>query len=135
MHNLTSLVEKRTTAVTGAMNFLDSDGISGNQYELVSRDDGKLYPKSVQRYEQYRVAFHQAHKVVVKSIGVWERTYKSGKIVKYTSIFYLHFLTKFPSEYDWKFAFSAMTVPARTLTFLSERGRAMLEAKGLHVEK
>ena len=81
------------------------------------------------------MAFHQAHKVVVKSVGVWERTYKSGKIVKYTCNLYLHFLTKFPSEYDRKFAFSATTVPARTLTFLPERGRAMLEAKGLHVEK
>ena len=86
-YNLTSQVEKRTTAATGAMNFLDSDRISGNQYELVSRDDGKLCPKSVQRCEQCRVAFHQVDKVVVKSVGVRERTDKSGKIVKYTGIF------------------------------------------------
>ena len=117
------------------MNFLDPDRISGNQYELVSRDDGKLCPKSVQRCEQCRVAFHQADKVVVKSVGVRERTDKSGKIVKYTGNLYLHFLTKCLSEYDQKFAFSAITVPARTLTFLPEGGRAMLEAKGLHVEK
>ena len=69
------------------MNFLDPDRISGNQYELVSRDDGKLCPKSVQHCEQCRVAFHQADKVVVKSVGVRERTDKSGKIVKYTGIF------------------------------------------------
>ena len=104
------------------MNFLDPDRISGNQYELVSRDDGKLCPKSVLRCEQCRVAFHQADKVVFKSVGVQERTDKSGK-------------TKCLSEYDQKFAFSALTVPARTLTFLPEGGRAMLEAKGLHVEK
>ena len=34
-------MEKRPTAATGAANFLDRDRISGNQYELVSRDDGK----------------------------------------------------------------------------------------------
>ena len=76
------------------MNFLDPDRISGNQYELVSRDDGKLCPKSVQRCAQCRVAFHQADKVVVKSVGVRERTDRSGKIVKYTGNLYLHFLTK-----------------------------------------
>ena len=118
------------------MNFLDPDRISGNQYELVSRDDGKLCPKSVQRCEQCRMAFHQADKVVVKSVGVRvQRTDKSGKIVKYTGNLYLHFLTKCLSEYDRKFAFSAITVPTRTLKFLPEGGRAMLGAKGLHVEK
>ena len=81
------------------------------------------------------MAFHQADKVVVKSVGVRERTDKAGKLVKYTGNLYLHFLTKYLSEYDQKFAFSAITVPARTLIFLSEGGRAMLEAKGLHVEK
>ena len=80
------------------------------------------------------MAFHQADNVVVKSVGVRERTDESGKIVKHTGNRYLHFLTKCLSEYDLKFAFSAITVPARTLTFLPEGGRAMLEAKGLHVE-
>ena len=116
------------------MNFLDPDRISGNQYELVSRDDGKLCPKSVQRCEQCRVAFHQADNVVVKSVGVRESTDESGKLVKHTGNLYLHFLTKCLSEYDLKFAFSAITVPARTLTFLPEGGRAMLEANGLHLE-
>ncbi|RMX57773.1 hypothetical protein pdam_00006752 [Pocillopora damicornis] len=128
-------VEKSTNAATEAMNFLDPDRISGNQYELVSRDDEKLCPKSVQRCEQCRVAFHQADKVVVKSVRVRERTDKSGKTVKYTGNLYLHFLTKCLSEYDQKFAFSAITVPTRTLTFLPEGGRAILEAKGLYVEK
>ena len=129
-------MEKRPTAATGAANFLDPDRISGNQYELVSRDDGKLCPKSVQRCEQCRVAFHQVDKVVVKSVGVRERTDKSsGKIVKYTGNPYLHFLTKCLTEYDQKFSFSAITVPARTLTFLPEGEREMLEAKGLLVEK
>ena len=82
------------------------------------------------------MAFHQADKVVVKSVGVRERTDKSsGKIVKYTGNPYLHFLTKCLTEYDQKFSFSAITVPARTLTFLPEGEREMLEAKGLLVEK
>ena len=82
------------------------------------------------------MAFHQADKVVVKSVGVRERTdNSSGKIVKYTGNLYLHFLTKCLTEYDQKFSFSAITVPARTLTFLPKGGREMLEAKGLLVEK
>ena len=74
------------------------------------------------------VASHNVVKVVVKSVGVGERTDKSGKIVKYTGNLYLHFLTKLPPEYDQKFPFSAITVPAHTLTFLPEGGRTTLEA-------
>ena len=81
------------------------------------------------------MTFHQAVKDTDKSVGVRERTDKSGKIVKYTGNLYLHFLTKCVSEYDQKFTFSAITVPARTLRFLSERGRAVLAAKELHVEE
>ena len=46
------------------------------------------------------VAMHKAVKVVVKSVGVGERTDKSGKIVKCTANLYLHFLTKRLTEYD-----------------------------------
>ena len=81
------------------------------------------------------MTFHQAVKDTDKSVGVRERTGKSGKIVKYTGNLYLHFLTKCLSEYDQKFTFSAITVPARTLKFLPERGRAVLAAKELHVEE
>lgn len=91
--------------------------------------------KSVQQCEQCRVAFHQGDKVVIESVGVREHTDKSGKIIKYTGNLYLHFLTKCLSGYDQKFAFSAIMVPAHTFTFVPEGGRAILEAKGLHVEK
>ena len=40
------------------------------------------------------VAIHKVVKVIVKSAGVGEGIDKSGKIVKYTGILYLHFLTK-----------------------------------------
>ncbi|PFX17680.1 hypothetical protein AWC38_SpisGene17985 [Stylophora pistillata] len=117
-----------------AVNFLDLDRISGKQYELVSRDDNKLCPRAVQRCKQCRVSFNQADIVLVKSVGVRERTDKSGKVVRYTGNVYFHFLTKCLKEYDQKFEFSAITVPSRTLQFLSDGGKAMLQAKGLHVE-
>ena len=41
------------------LGLLDPDRIRGKQYELVHRSDTKLCPKSVQRCEQCRVAFHQ----------------------------------------------------------------------------
>ena len=75
------------------MELLDPDRISGKQFELVSRLDNKRCPKSVQRCEQCRVAFQQADIVLVKTVGVRERTDKSGKLVKYMGNVYLHFLT------------------------------------------
>ena len=38
-------------------------------------------------------------------------------------------------ENDQNFSFSAITVPASTLPFLPEGGQAVLEAKGLIIEK
>lgn len=117
------------------MDFLDPKRVSGKQYQLVRRDDSKLCPKSVQRCEQCRTAFHQMDKVRVKSVGVRECTDKSGKVVKYSGNVYFHYLSQCLREYYQKFSFSAITVPARTLKFLPEGGQARLEAKGLVVEK
>ena len=72
--------------------------------------------------------------MLVKSVGIRERTDKSGKVVRYSGNVYFHFLTKCLKEHDQKFEFSAITVPARTLQFLPDGGKAMLEAKGLNVE-
>ena len=80
------------------------------------------------------MSFNQADKVLVKSVGIRERTDKSGRVIRYTGNVYFHFLTKCLKEYDQKFEFSAITVPTRTLQFLPDGGKAMLEAKGLHVE-
>ena len=62
-------------------------------YDLVHRDDNKLCPKSVQRCEQCHVAFNHADKVLVKNVGMRERTDKLGEIVKYTGNVYVHYLT------------------------------------------
>lgn len=99
----------------------------------MSRDDHKLCPKSVQRCEQCRTAFNLTDKVIVKSVGIRERTEKSGKVVKYSGND--HDLKQCLKEYDQNFSFSAITVPARTLPFLPEGGQAVLEAKGLIIEK
>ena len=113
---------------------LDPDRITGKHYDLVHRDDNKLCPKSVQRCEQCRVAFNHADKVLVKSVGVRERTDKSGKIVKYTGNVYLHYLTTCLKEYDQNFSFNAITVPSRTIKLLPEGSRESLAAKGLQAE-
>ena len=106
---------------------LDPDRITGKHYDLVHRDDNKLCPKSVQRCEQCRVAFNHADKVLVKSVGVRERTDKSGKIVKYTGNVYLHYLTTCLKEYDQNFSFNAITVPSRQLNFSQKVvGKALL---------
>jgi hypothetical protein len=88
----------------------------------------------VQRCEQCRVSFHQADIVLVKTVGIRERTDKSGKQVKYSGNVYLHYLTKCLTDFDQNFSFSAITVPARTLTFLPEGSRETFAAKGLQVE-
>ena len=69
----------------------------------------------------------------MKSVGIRERTEKSGKVVKYSGND--HYLKQCLKEYDQNFSFSAITVPARTLPFLPEGGQAVLEAKGLIIEK
>lgn len=74
-------------------------------------------------------------KVIVKSVGIRERTEKTGKVVKYSGNVYFHYLKQRLKEYDQNFSFSAITVPARTLPFLPEGGQAVLEAKGLIIEK
>ena len=73
--------------------------------------------------------------MLVKTVGVRERTDKTGKIVKYTGNVYLHYLTKCLKEFDQRFSFSAITVPARTLSFLPEGSHESFAAKGLQVEK
>jgi len=75
-----------------------------------------------------------ADKVVVKSVGVRERTDKSGKIVKYSGNVYLHYLTTCLREYDQTLSFHAITVPSRTLKYLLRGSRETLLAKGLQVE-
>ena len=114
---------------------LDPDRITGNQYDLVHRQDTKLCPKSVTRCEQCRIVFNQSDAVVVKSVGLRERTDKNGKTVKYTGNLYLHFLTKCLQEYDQKFSFNAVTVPTRTLGFLPSGSKDKLKLKGLQVEE
>ena len=114
---------------------MDPERITGKQYQLVSRDDHKLCPKSVQRCEQCRTAFNLTDKVIVKSVGIRERTEKTGKVVKYSGNVYFHYLKQCLKEYDQNVSFSAITVPARTLPFLPEGGQAVLEAKGLIIEK
>ena len=77
----------------------------------MKKDDTKLCPKSVSRCEQCRVASNTSDKVIIKSVGVRERTDKSGKIVKYIGNIYLHYLTNCLKEYDQNFAFNAINVP------------------------
>ena len=80
------------------------------------------------------MTFNHADKVLVKSVGVRERTDKSGKIIKYTGNVYLHYLTTCRKEYDQNFSFNAITVPSRTIKFLPEGSRESLAVKGLQVE-
>ena len=113
---------------------LNPDRMSGKQYDLVHKDDTKLCPKSVTRFGQCRVAFNTSDKVMIKSVGVRERTDKSEKIVKYTGNVYLHYLTNRLKEYDQNFAFNTINVPSRTMNLLPKGSRETLVAKGLQVE-
>ena len=97
------------------LGLLDPNRIRGKQYELVYRSDTELCPKSVQKCEQCRVAFHQGDIVLVKTVGVCESTDKTGKTVKYTVNVYLHYLSTCPKDYDQNLTFAAMTVRASTL--------------------
>lgn len=119
---------------TRNLELLDPDRISRKQFVHVSRLDNKRCPKSVQSCEQCRVAFQQADIILVKTVGVRERTDKSGKLVKYTGNVYLHFLTKCLKEFFLNSKFSAVTVQSKTLKFLPDGSRENLEAKWLKVE-
>ena len=77
---------------------MDPERINGKQYQLVSRDDNKLCPKSIQRCEQCRTAFNLTDKVIVKSVGIRERNDKSGKVVKYSGNVYFHYLKQIVSR-------------------------------------
>ncbi len=112
---------------------LDPERIQGKMYDLVHRDD-KMCPKTVQRCEQCRVAFNTGDKVLVKTVGVRERTDRSGKVVKYSGNVYLHFLTRCLKEYDQNFSFNAIRVPMNTLKLLPKGSKENLQAKGLTVE-
>ena len=117
------------------LGLLDPDRIRGKHYELVHRSDTKLCPKSVQRCEQYRIAFHQGDIALVKTVDVRERTDKTGKTVKYTGNDYLHYLSTCLKEYDQNFTFAEITVSASTLSFLPDGSRELLTEKGLHVQQ
>ena len=49
------------------------------QYFLVFRDDMKLCPKSVQRCEQCHLDFSSPDFLVIKTVGIRERTEKWGE--------------------------------------------------------
>ena len=119
---------------TAEIDVLNPDRITGKQFDLVHRTDNKLCPKTVQRCEQCHISFNQADTVLVKTVGVRDRTDKTGKISKYTGNVYLHYLTKCLKEFDQNFSFSATNVPIRTLTFLPEGSCERLNSKGLQVE-
>lgn len=117
------------------MDFLDPERVNGKQYQLLSKNDNILCPRSVERCEQCGTAFCQTDKVTVKSVGVREYTEKSGKVVKYLANVYFHYLKQCLKDYNQNFSFSSITVPAGTLKFLPEGAQAILEAKGLIAEK
>ena len=87
------------------------------QYFLVYRDDMKLCPKSVQRCEQCRLDFSSPDFLVIKTVGIRERTEKWGE-KKYSGIVYIHFVRKFLRSYNLNFRFDMVKVPQRTLTRL-----------------
>ncbi|CAH3137936.1 unnamed protein product [Porites lobata] len=70
-----SLVAKTSSKGNPAMDFLDPERVNGKQYQLLSRDDNILCPKSVERSLREisnlcRTAFCQTDKVILKSVGV-----------------------------------------------------------------
>ena len=71
----------------------------------------------------------------MKTVGVREHTDKTGKTMKYTGNVYLHYLSTCLKEYDQNFTLAAITVPASTLSFLSEGSRELLTEKGLHIQQ
>ena len=71
----------------------------------------------------------------MKTVGVRERTDKTGKTVKYTGNVYLHYLPTCLKECDKNFTFAAITVPASTLSFLPEGSVELLTEKGLHIQQ
>ena len=57
---------------------LNPDRITGKWYDLEHKDNTKLCPKSVTRCEQCRLAFNTSYKLIIKSVGVCEKTKSQG---------------------------------------------------------
>ena len=116
------------------LNFPDPDREVQQQYLLVYRDDTKLCPKSVQRCEQCRLAFSSRPDFpVVKTVGIRERTEKSGERKKYSGNIYIHFVRKCLRSYNLNFCFDMVKVPQRTLTRLPNSWKEGLRNKGVQI--
>ena len=66
----------RASSDENKLDFPDPKQEVQQQYFLVYRDDMKLCPKSVQRCEQCRLDFSSPDFLVIKTVGIRERTEK-----------------------------------------------------------
>ena len=69
----------RASSDENKLDFPDPKQEVQQQYFLVYRDDMKLCPKSVQRCEQCRLDFSSPDFLVIKTVGIRERTEKWGE--------------------------------------------------------
>ena len=85
----------RASSDENKLDFPEHDQEVQQQYLLVYRDNTKLCPKSVQRCEQCHLAFSSPPDIlVVKTVGIRERTEKLGERKKYRGNIHIHFVQK-----------------------------------------
>ena len=113
------------------MHLFDPDRINPKVYNQVMRKDHKSCPSQLTRCEECRVAFQTCDICVVKTTGERQRYDKNGKMIKYQTNLYLHFLTTFFKNHDQNFLYKNVIVSKGTQEFLPDECLGMLQRKGI----
>ena len=114
-----------------AIDVFDPLRVNNNTYTLVHRNDKAMFPLSVKRCEECKIAFTTVDVIAVKTTAVREFTNKhTGKKQKQTGNIYLHYLKNCLKGHNQKFEFNAIMVPNQTKKHLSDAQAAKLLSAG-----
>eukprot|EP00794_Sanderia_malayensis_P010551 gene10551-11671_t len=109
-----------------AIDVFDPFRVNNTMYTLVHRNNKSMFPLSVKRCEECKIAFITADVIAVKPTAVRELINNYGKRQKQTGNIYLHYLKKCLKVHNQKFEFNAVTVPSQTKKHLSDAQMAKL---------
>ena len=114
-----------------AIDVFDPLRVNNNTYTLVHRNDKAMFPLSVKRCEDCKIAFTTVDVIAVKTTAVREFTNKhTGKKQNQTGNIYLHYLKNCLKGHNQKFEFNAIMVPGQTKKHLSDAQVAKLRGAG-----
>ena len=129
--NASQSLQWKVAAKAQTVDVFDPLRVNNNMYTLVHRNDKAMFPQSVKRCEECKIAFTAVDVIAVKTTAVREFTNKhTGKKQKQTGNVYLHYLKNCLKGHNQKFEFSAIMVPGQTKKHLSDAQVAKLLSAG-----